>query len=29
MTHHVNHAISETKLPEKIRFAYDNLVVEL
>jgi len=25
----VNHAISETKLPEKIRFAYDNLVATL
>jgi len=29
MTHHVNHAIAETKLPGKVRFAYDNLVVEL
>ena len=29
MTHHVNHAIDETKLPEKVRFAYDNLVVEI
>lgn len=29
MTHHVNHPISETKLPETVRFAYDNLVVTL
>jgi phosphoribosyl 1,2-cyclic phosphate phosphodiesterase len=29
MTHHVNHAIAETKLPKKVRFAYDNLVVEI
>ena len=29
MTHHIDHAVAETKLPEKVRFAYDNLVVAL
>ncbi len=29
MTHEVKHAVSETQLPEGVRFAYDNLVVEL